>query len=219
MLDTFAARFITAALLALPALAWSGEKLPSRNLLVEWRLSEVASQERQSAGVVVRSDGTGTRAGVTVDTRGSRSGADGIHQVLVLNGSVATLRLTKTRPWQFVQAALVGTASAPRGVAFETHWVDDGQGLQVQTSWFGGDADVVVELHADSAATSGDNTQPTDRTVSRQSVHTTLRMPLGQWVAVARDDDAEQQVQQGVYSTRQARSGTRRSLELRISLH
>jgi hypothetical protein len=180
-------------LMCAPLLAAAADTLPARNLLVEWRVSAAATDQRDSGAIVLRSDGSGTRAGVSVDTRSGERSRDGVQRVLVLNGASATLRLTQAVPWQFVQAAWDrGPASSPRGqgVALGTQWIESGQGLQVQPRWPGGAAPVTVELHAESAAPSADGS------AAREQLHATLQLPMNQWVAVAqRSVDPRQTLQ------------------------
>ena len=126
------------ALCLAPVLAFAAEPamLPARNLLVEWRVSEAAADQRQTGVIVLRSDGSGTRAGASVETRSAERSGDGVQRLLVLNGSTASLQLAQSVPWQFVQAAWQGgAASSPRsGVVMGTQWTASGQGLTVQPS-------------------------------------------------------------------------------------
>ena len=187
------------ALCLAPVLAFAAEpaKLPARNLLVEWRVSEAVVDQRQSGVIVLRSDGSGTRAGASVETRSRERASDGVQRLLVLNGAVAQLQLAQSLPWQFVQAAWQGgAASSPRsGVVMGTQWVASGQGLQVQPRWPGGAARVSVELQADAAAPLADGGSV------REQLRTTLQLPLDQWTVVAE----------------RAGSGARQMLQLRIS--
>jgi len=178
-------------LICAPLLAAAADPLPARNLLVEWRVSAMATDQRSSGAIILRSDGSGTRAGASVDTRSGERSRDGVQRVIVLNGASATVRLAQAVPWQFVQAAW-GAASSPRGrgVALGTQWIESGQGLQVQPRWPGGTAPVTVELHAESAEPSADGSG------AREQLHTTLQLPMNQWVAVAqRSADPNQTLQ------------------------
>src|SRR5207247_9301037 len=80
------------ALCLAPVLAFSAEPLPARNLLVEWRVSEAVVDQRQSGVIVLRSDGSGPRAGASVETRSSERTGDGVQRLLVLNGATASLQ-------------------------------------------------------------------------------------------------------------------------------
>jgi hypothetical protein len=185
------------ALCLAPALAFSAEPLPARILLVEWRVSEAVVDQRQSGVIVLRSDGSGTRAGASVETRSSERTGDGVQRLLVLNGAVAQLQLTQSVPWQFVQAAWQGgAASSPRsGVVMGTQWTASGHGLQVQPRWPGGAAPVSVELQADAAAPLADGGSV------REQLRTTLQLPLDQWAVVAE----------------RSGNGARQTLQLKIS--
>jgi len=187
-------RAIVALCLA-PVLGFAAEPLPVRNLLVEWRVNEAVVDQRQSGVIVLRSDGRGTRA--SVETRSSERTGDGVQRLLVLNGASASLQLTHSVPWQFVQAAWQGgAASSPRsGVVMGTQWAASGQGLQVQPRWPGGAARVSVELQADAAAPLADGGSV------REQLRTTLQLPLDQWAVVAERSGA----------------GDRQTLQLRIS--
>ena len=186
------------ALCLAPVLAFSAEPLPTRNLLVEWRINEAAVDQRQSGVIVLRSDGSGTRAGASVQTRSSERTGDGVQRLLVLNGATASLQLTQSVPWQFVQAAWQGgAASSPRsGVVMGTQWAASGHGLQVQPRWPGGAAPVSVELQADAAAPLADGGSV------REQLRTTLQLPLDQWAVVAE----------------RGGGGARQTLQLRISV-
>ena len=188
-------RAIVALCLA-PVLGFAAEPLPVRNLLVEWRVNEAVVDQRQSGVIVLRSDGRGTRA--SVETRSSERTGDGVQRLLVLNGASASLQLTHSVPWQFVQAAWQGgAASSPRsGVVMGTQWAASGQGLQVQPRWPGGAAPVSVELQADAAAPLADGGSV------REQLRTTLQLPLDQWAVVAE----------------RGGGGARQTLQLRISV-
>jgi hypothetical protein len=217
-MNLLARRAAALALVLVPLFA--AAEGPKRNLLVEWQLGEASSADEQDAAVVLRSDGSRTRAAVGVDTRSADRQRDGVQRLLVLNGASATLRLAHSQPWQFVQAAWAGgSASSPRqGVVLGTQWMESGQGLQVQPRWPGGAAPVTVELQAESAAAPllPDGSTPRGDSV-RQQVHTTLQLPMDQWVIVAESGEQRERAARGVLSADQARASTRQVLRLRIS--
>ena len=220
-LRILAAHILSASLL-LPWAAAAADKLPTRNLLVEWRQTEESRQEgHQGGAVVLNSDGSSTRAGVVIGTGADRrQRGSSVHQLLVLNGEAAALRLTNSQPWQFVQAAWEGSAASAgtRGAVLGTRWVETGQGLQVRPRWSGGSADVVVELQAESAFAlePGDTAAP-QGAETRRLVRTVLRLPMGQWVAVAESGEQQESDGRNVLSTTRARTRTRQVLQLRVS--
>lgn len=172
--------------LLVPLAANAQAKLPARNLLVEWRAADAVHEERGGGAVVLRSDGSGTRAGVVVDSRSADRGSDVIQRVAVLNGRSAIVHVSQAVPWQFVQAA------GKHGVAMGTVWLESGRGLQVQPSWPGGSAPVTVDLQADAANTSGAGDS------QREQVRTTLQLPLNQWAVVAESGDQRRVLQMRV---------------------
>ena len=166
-----------------PLLARAQARLPARNLLVEWRAVDAARDERSGGAVVLRSDGSGTRAGVVVESRSADRRSDAVQRVAVLNGRSATVHVSQSVPWQFVQDA------GKHGVAIGTVWIESGRSLQVQPSWPGGNAPVTVELQADVAGTAGAGDS------QREQVRTTLQLPLNQWAVVAESGDQRRVLQ------------------------
>ena len=147
--------------------------------------------------IVLRSNGSGTRAGVSVGTRGAEQGAEEGQRLVVLNGSTASVQLAQSQPWQFVQAAWQGgAASSPRGgVAMGTQWLTSGQSLMVRPRWNGGTAPVSVELQADAAEPVAEEGR------TQQRLSTTLQLPLDRWTTVAE----------------RAGGGARQTLQMRVS--
>jgi hypothetical protein len=201
--------------------------LPQRNLLVEWRMSASSEQQNQGAGLrsgeltvdsrggmVVRGNGV-----VSASTRSSSS--SGMQQLQVLNGGQARLYLGTSRPvsqWQF---GLSGTGTAapsnsnPNWQAWQsTTMVDTGRGLTVRPRWTGGQH-VTVELEARVAQ---QTPYAPDGQTDSSEVMTTVRMPLGQWTAVAQRGGQTQQRQRGVLSTDDISRGDNEVLEMRVSV-
>lgn len=102
-----------------------------------------------------------------------------------------------------------------------TTWVDTGQGVSVRPRWPGGQAPVTLELDTRSelpapgrAWVSGGSEAPPPQ-LQAQS---TLQVPLGQWVAVARTGGQQSQSQRGSYGTAEVAQGGHTVLEIKVSL-
>lgn len=228
---------LLAALTGAPAHA---ESLPQRNLLVEWRTSGQSEDARAGAGAGVT---TTTRnvptpgGGYTVSTTrrtettvtfgaGSvqtQSSGQGQQQMLVLNGGQARLFVGESRPftvWQWGWGTPVGQPTSPTAQPQAQAWgqtvfLDLGQGLVVRPSWPGGQAPVRVEFQATSAQR-GTAYEP-DGTSRRAEVASTLLVPLGQWLVVARSGQRTETDQAGTLSTRTLERQDSGVLEIRIT--
>ncbi|WP_290874842.1 hypothetical protein [Aquabacterium sp.] len=116
------------------------------------------------------------------------------------------------------------TRSSQQGVQAwaQTAWLDLGQGLTVRPRWPGGQALVRVELEARSRqagnAAGRYGAMAPDGQVMQTEVATTLAVPLGQWVVVARSGGQGQRSETGTLSTRSLDEADSRLLEIRVSL-
>lgn len=120
-----------------------------------------------------------------------------------------------------------GNAAAPGVSAWpQTVWVDVGQGLHVTPRWSGG-RDVVVEIEAQSRQPaqpgSAYNNTPyggqidPDGQTRRTELASTVSVPLGEWVVVARNGGRVQRTQSGTLSTRDVDESQSEQLEIRVT--
>jgi hypothetical protein len=186
--------------------------LPQRNLLVELRQVEQTEAQDQGAGVAIRSEGRlGGSADVRLHAGSQRREGDVMQQVRVLNGAQASMRLGQAMALQGWQLAWT-----PQGVQAlpGTQWVEAVSGFVVRPAWPGGEQPVRVELSAEGGSLPADPAQPAPR---RTQVLSTVQVPLGQWVEVARSGEAASTSERGVLSTRELQGRQRMVIELRIT--
>ena len=190
---------------------------PQRNLSVEMRVSDdQADAQRDAQGSVsIGSRGGRSNVGgsVTVQAGSSRQASDSTQRVLVLNGGRATLRLAQGL--QVDDAEVWWTPWGPGG-AVRSQWVELVNGMEVQPRWPGGDAPVTLEIAAQSAGRATPNSgQPLP---PQASVFTTVQVPMGEWVEVARlqGRQSASTVSSGGFGA--ATSSRQRSLQVRVSL-
>lgn len=165
-----------------------------------------------------------------------------VQQILVLNGGQARLFLGRSEPytvWQWAWGAGQSSSQTTAGQSTtgnsqttgsqqgvqawaQTAWLDLGQGLSVTPRWPGGQAPVRVALEARSRqagnAPGRYGAMAPDGQVVQSEVATTLSVPLGQWVVVARSGGQGQRSEAGTLSTRSLDEADSRLLEIRVSL-
>lgn len=192
------------------------------NLLVQWRISDSAQSQGTEAQV-----GAG---GWSVSTRQAQSQQGRTQSVMVLNGGRAKLYFGQTvshTSWQVLLSAKPGQGDAQAQLIPQTQWIDLGQGLQVRPRWKGGAAPVELEIEAQSRTPVGavGLAQPLapDGQTQRQEMSTTISVPMGQWVVVARNQGQASQGQQGVgrrhtWSTSELDQQQGDQIEVRVSL-
>lgn len=219
-----------AALALCATLAFGGataQSLPLRNLLVEVRQGEAAVLEASGAagsvGVVARDGRVDVRAGVAVDSRTLRREGEAVQQMLVINGGRASLRVGAQVPMHWVQWAM--TTEGP--VAWlGGELVDTGRRVVVQPRWPGGGAAVTVEVQSESGALSGggaptryapDGLPLPEGSVERTGVLTTLQLPLGEWVTVARSGEQQGHSVRGQLSTQSMAGAHQQVLQMRVT--
>jgi hypothetical protein len=155
-----------------------------------------------------RSTGASGQAAVLAQGGVANGGASGI-------GSNATNTTTSTS----------NTNGYQPQVWAQTVWIDLGQGLSVAPRWRGGRAPVVVELQAQSrqpmmaggAGGAYSGQMDPDGQSRRIEVGSTLAVPLGEWVVVARSGSQVQRQQSGTLSTRELDDAQQAQLEIRIT--
>lgn len=144
--------------------------------------------------------------------------------VQVRNGERAVLRLNDAIPMQWTQSAsnqstgatpdptIAPAASPTQGSVNNTLvWFDAGQSLSVQPTWPGGNKPALLVLEVQRAAVDA-STGAVLPTQSRNSVSTTLTVPLAEWLTVAATGKA---AKPGNYSSEAAVLG-RRLLQVRV---
>ena len=96
-----------------------------------------------------------------------------------------------------------------------SQWVELVNGMEVSPRWPGGDAPVTLEIAAQSAGRATPNSgQPLP---PQASVFTTVQVPMGEWVEVARVQGRQSSVSGGG-GFGAATSSRQRSLQVRVSL-
>lgn len=191
---------------------------PQRNLSVEMRASDdQADAQRDAQGLATigsRSGRVDADASVTVRAGSSRQASDATQRVLVLNGGRATLRLAQGL--QVDNTEVWWTPWGP-GAAVRSQWVELVNGMEVQPRWPGGDAPVLLEIAAQSAGRATPNSgQPLP---PQANVFTTVQVPMGEWVEVARVQGRQSTTSSGSGGGfGAATSSRRRSLQVRVSL-
>jgi hypothetical protein len=188
---------------------------PQRNLSVEMRVSEDQAETQRDAqgSVTIGSRGGRIDAGGSVAVRSgsSRQAADATQRVLVLNGGRASLRLAQG---MLVDDTEVWWTPWGPGAAVRSQWVELVNGMEVQPRWPGGNAPVLIEIAAQSAGRATPNSgQPPP---PQASVFTTVQVPLGEWVEVARLRGRQSTVSGDGFGA--ATSSRQRSLQVRVSL-
>ena len=189
---------------------------PQRNLSVEMRVSDDQADAQRDAQGSVTIGSRGGRANVggsvTVQSGSSRLATDSTQRVLVLNGGRATLRLAQGL--QVDDTEVWWTPWGP-GAAVRSQWVELVNGMEVQPRWPGGDAPVTLEIAAQSAGRATPNSgQPLP---PQASVFTTVQVPMGEWVEVARLQGRQSTVSSGG-GFGASTSSRQRSLQVRVSL-
>jgi hypothetical protein len=209
---------IVIGMAALLCLGWAQAAPPQRNLSVEMRVSDDQAETQRDAqrSVTVGSRGGRPNVGgsVTVQSGSSHQATDATQRVLVLNGGRATLRLAQGL--QVDDTEVWWTPWGP-GAAVRSQWVELVNGMDVQPRWPGGDAPVLLEIAAQSAGRATPNSgQPLP---PQANMFTTVQVPMGEWVEVARVQGRQSTVSSGATGGFGAATSSRqRSLQVRVSL-
>lgn len=209
---------------------------PRQNLWVELRwveqdLSAAAVAGVRDGAVVVGTGGTvSPRAGVVLGTQNEAQRLQALPRLMVLNGQQASITLSEQTPVQWVDAGIERQSGrADRVTAVPRQgWAQQSRSVTVKPQWPGGQQPVTVELRAQDQSTpagpghAGHAGQPgygdPDRPREDAQVLSTVQVPLGQWVTVARSGGVSSQSQRGTLSTRDAETRRLRELQLRVDL-
>ncbi|MFG6467421.1 hypothetical protein [Roseateles sp. BYS87W] len=196
-----------------PAQAQAASRLPPVTLLVELRWVEQPLTGAAKAGVrdgafVVGTGGTVSPrgAGVTVSSAPTAEPRV-LHQLRVLNGQQARAQLISREPLQTVETVYdVAPDGKVRGAFAKPQTTErrSTQSFNVQATWVGEDTQVRVSFSVQD-----------DRT----ALESTLDLPPGQWVTVARTGEAAPDAApKGTLSSQDAARHTERELQLRVTV-
>jgi hypothetical protein len=210
---------------------------PRRNLWVELRwvdtsLSNAAlSGVREGAVVLGTAGSVSPRGGVALTTRReSSSNSQQVQQrVLVLNGSTARLRLSEQVPVQWMDFGLqvdTGATTAARALAVpRSGAVEMLSEFSVSPQWPGGQQPVRVNVQvqqgrAPGAEGSSVPLNPATHPQASQStqVQSTISLPLGEWLTIARSGLRAESQERGTLSSRDAEGRASRDLQIKVEL-
>ncbi|MEJ5999589.1 hypothetical protein [Paucibacter soli] len=214
-------------LLALPA--WAAEG-PRQNLWVElrWVESSVSGAAvagvREGAVVVGTAGSVSPRGAVELSTRRRDEGEEQAQQrLLVLNGHSASVQHGELAPVEWLDYGVQADLNAGQAQPGKVYAVPrmsvverETRGFTVSPHWPGGSQPVRVELKAQDLAPAGPGAHA--GAAARQQVLSTVQVPLGDWVTVARSGQDLQRQQRGVLSSRDAEARGQRELQLRVQL-
>lgn len=185
----------------------AGGTLPGRDLTVELRQVE---EGREGAGSY-------SAGGVAPALWEPQS-------IQVRNGDKAVLRMNDAIPMQWTtsvetQGPMAGGSARPQGrpggagagASQALAWFDAGQSMSVQPKWPGGNKPATLEIEVQRAAV-GQRTGAELPAQSRNTVSTTLTVPLAEWVTVA---STGRTPKAGSYSSASAQQ-VRRLLQVRV---
>lgn len=219
--------FLLALSLSLASgLAAAAERLPQRNLWVELRwvestLSAAAAAGVRDGAVVVSTGGSYSPRGQVVLSTESGSRIQALPRLLVLNGGTASVQLSESAPVQWLDYGIEADAStrgSPASGAKVYAVPRSGMATQgrlavsVSPRWGGGQQPVQLKLSTQSQQAGEGGAQRQTEIVS------SVQLPLGQWITVARSGGASAVPQRGTLSTRDAEPVTQRELQLRVDL-
>ncbi len=193
---------------------------PARNLEIELRWVESSVSGAALAGVRDGAVVIGTAGSVspkpliTLSTRRPDEADAPAQRIIVMNGKSASISMSEQTPVQWVDYGVqlpagqtTSTANARVTAVPRTRMVERTRGFVVTPQWPGGKQPVQVELKA--TRPQGDEGQTL--------VFSTVQVPLGDWITVARSGSLHPP-QPGVVSSSDAEGQVSRELQLRVSL-
>ena len=222
-----ARRSLLLLFLALAAGARAAEPAgPRQNLQVELRWVESAvsgaaiAGVRQGAVVVGTAGSVALRpGGLSLSTRRQEDEAAQIQRIVVLNGHAASILLSETELLQWLDYGVELRGSAPGQVRLQAQSrslpVERQRGFALTPHWPGGRQPVRVELRA--LGQPGQMGQMGQTGVQTELL-STVQLPLGDWLTVARSGAATRAPEPGVIRSSDAESQRSRELQLRVSL-
>lgn len=206
----------------------SAQALPRKNLWVELRWVETQVSAAAVAGVRDGAVVLGTagsvspRGQVVISTDKRESGMQLLPRLLVLNGASASVQLSEMTPVQWLDYGVEAsptTGGSPTGGA--KVYAVPRSGISTQTRsvsvsprWPGPRQPVTVELRTQLDQTATDPAAPRQQTL----LLSTVQLPLGEWLTIARSGASLQTQQRGTLSTRDAEASVLRELQLRVDL-
>jgi hypothetical protein len=165
---------------------------PPVNLTVQIR--EVPADEAVEPGSGAAAAGA-AQQGVGISTLDAPASARQVVSVHLLNGTRSVLRIDRSEPFQWVQAAQVVPLDRGSKTAAASHpgaavvnalgWVGTGHSVALTAHWPGGRRPAVVDIVFESASPTDPNGSNPPGT-QRQHAQTTLSVPLGHWVTFAK---------------------------------
>ena len=206
----------------------SAQALPRKNLWVELRWVETQVSAAAVAGVRDGAVVLGTagsvspRGQVVISTDKRESGMQLLPRLLVLNGASASVQLSEMTPVQWLD---YGIEASPTNGSSPTDgakvYAVPRSGLSTQTRsvsvsprWPGARQPVTVELRTQLDQATTDPATPRQQT----QLLSTVQLPLGEWLTIARSGASLQTQQRGTLSTRDAESSVLRELQLRVDI-
>ncbi|MBB4843050.1 hypothetical protein HNP55_001569 [Paucibacter oligotrophus] len=219
--------------LALPARAESG---PRRNLWVDIRwvdssLSNAAlSGVREGAVVVGTAGSVSPRGGLGLSTRRESNGSSQLQRLLVLNGSTARVRLSEQLPVQWLDYGLqleTGQALGAKVLALpRSASVEMLSEFSVTPQWPGGRQPVRLSLQVQQGrapGVAGEPAPPINPATHAQAgqstqIQSTVLLPLGEWLTIARSGLRAEAQERGMLSSRDAEGRASRELQIRLDL-
>ena len=222
----------------LPGGAAAGDSAgPQRNLLVELRWVDsslsgaVLAGSREGAVVAGTAGSVSPRGQLGVGTRSHGDAAPLQQQrLLVLNGQTASIQLNELTPIQWVDMSVntaaqveAGAESPGPGSAAKVRatprqgFIEQTRSFPVSPHWPGGRQAVRVALRAQGPGAAGSGSGPADPLPQLQ-LQSTVLLPLGEWLTVARSGAVLPHQERGIISSRDAENRIVRELQLRVEL-
>jgi hypothetical protein len=207
---------------------------PRQNLLVELRWVEsqfsgaALAGVRQGAVVVGTAGSVSPKPAITLSTRRQEDEQSGqIQRVVVLNGYQASVLLSETQLLQWLDYGVelrdirgAGGGEGDRArIQAQTRSVpvERQRGFALTPQWPGGRQPVRVELRVLGSAEAQGPQGPQGQSAQTELL-STVQVPMGDWMTVARSGAATRAPQPGVISSSDAESQSSRELQLRITL-
>jgi hypothetical protein len=203
---------------------------PRQNLLVELRWVEsrlsgsALAGVREGAVVVGTAGSVSPRAQTGLSTRRLEDEGGQFQRVVVLNGYSASVLLSETQLLQWLDYGVefrgqsrVDGERARIQAQTRSLPVERQRGFSLTPHWPGGRQPVRVELRAlGSAGQQGQQGQQGQG--AQTEILSTVQVPLGDWMTVARSGPAARAPQPGVISSSDAETQSSRELQLRVNL-
>lgn len=186
--------------------------LPLRNLQIEVRQigQDKASRERLDASVAARLQPGQSSAAIGMNAQSHQSARSGTaqQQVLVLNGRRAAILQGQAVPLRLLRT--VWSNGVWRTVP-GTLWLQTGTGIEALPRW---DGSSMVELELSAIQSRG----ASGAGVDNASTSSTLMLPLGEWMTIARSDQDQDSQQSGPGGQGRSSNQTRLEVQVRVNV-